>query len=104
MLQAQKSNNETLLKWDCDWNDLIEKNLHYINGSDKHDKSNLLSIISPADRGSGVLLSASDIIELLNDKNIKHNLTPEKVGRSLKQHGYSQGRQGNYKGYWVSIK
>jgi hypothetical protein len=104
ILLAQRNNNKNMLTYECDYDDLREQNRRYVNLDDRSSFSIIFSIIKPAQQGTGVLLSSSEIIEVLNDKGIKHKLTPEKVGRKLNNYGYDEGRTSKKRGYWVKLK
>jgi len=103
IIQAQKSGNTAMLKWDNDWEKMIEDNLRYVNGNELRDKNTILKIVKPSEKGKGAFLSATEIIELLNVRGIKHSLTKEKVGRLLASNGYSGGRKGKGRGYYVNV-
>ncbi|MCF6241295.1 MAG: hypothetical protein L3J74_08125 [Bacteroidales bacterium] len=103
ILQAQKNNNKNLLTWECDWDDLREENRRYVNANNNISMNIVLSSIKPAEQGTGVLMSASEIIDMLNFKGIKHKLTPERIGRTLSKYGYIEGRTYKKRGYWVKM-
>ena len=104
ILQAQKTNNKKILSWECDWADLREQNSRYVNANDGIDRNTILTKIKPAQKGSGVLMSASEILKMLDDKGIRNKLTSVKLGRFLANKGYEKGRVSNNRGYWVNIQ
>ncbi|GEM_PF-2152277 len=100
IFKAQRENDKTLLTYECDYADLRTQNARYVN--ENHNSQNIiLSRFKPADKDTGVLMSASDMLKSLKQEGINANMSPESLGLFLIKHKFQTGRKINYKGYYI---
>lgn len=105
ILAAHKTNNQNLLSWECDWEDLRKENQKYIDTRSKDFTSVMLQMFKSVKEGEGELMSSSEIYEAVKQTgvNCKH-INIVGLGKILGLNGFIQKRKGYKRGWWVKKK
>jgi hypothetical protein len=101
ILKAKENNNERLLSWECDYEDLRTQNHRYVCFNSIEEKQAIKQILIPAEADHGDLVSASDIIQILNASGLKIFMSPWEMGQFLSKTGFKAGRNKLIRGWWI---
>lgn len=103
ILNAKETNNNRLLTWECDHEDLRTQNRRYIAINHKDQENNIKKMIVPGCPGEGELASSVKVIQILKSRGVKIFMNEYQVGKFMAQNGFISGRTKNNRGWWIKV-